>query len=128
MHRPPSHAAAIARHVRAAFGRPRTGAKPVGEYRCRARVRTERSERYAKQLCSHAARMTSEAHWTPPSGVIEFPDGGGACRITAEPDCLLLALEAASPDGLARLRRIVAADVERFGVREGLTVTWQDGD
>jgi hypothetical protein len=51
-----------------------------------------KGERYAKQLCSHAAWKAPRAEWTPPEGVIEFPDDMGTCRITAEPDHLVLAV------------------------------------
>jgi hypothetical protein len=56
--------------------------------------------------------------------VIEFPGGVGTCRITAEPDCLVLAIEAAGPADLARLQQIIGANIERFTAREGLTVQW----
>ncbi|WP_370080082.1 DUF2218 domain-containing protein [Streptacidiphilus sp. MAP12-16] len=92
--------------------------------RSEARVPTARSARYAKQLCSHAAWKTPRAQWTEPNGVIEFPDRAGSCRITAESDCLVLAVEAAGPAELARLQQIISGNIERFAAREGLTVQW----
>ncbi len=93
-------------------------------FRSEARVRTARGERYAKQLCSHAAHMASRAEWTPPEGMIEFPDNMGTCRITAEPGHLVLALQAADPVNLGRLQQIIASNIKRFASREGLTVNW----
>jgi hypothetical protein len=101
-----------------------TPAGPNTTTRSQARVPTARSARYAKQLCSHAAWKTPRAQWTAPNGVIEFPDGMGTCRITAEPDCLVLAVEATNPADLARLQQIIGGNIERFAARENLTVQW----
>jgi hypothetical protein len=57
--------------------------------------------------------------------VIEFPNGLGSCRITAEPDCLLLTLVATDPADLARMEQIIGGDIERFAARENLNVRWQ---
>ncbi len=92
--------------------------------RSEARVPTPRSERYAKQLCSHAAHMASRAEWNPPDGVIEFPDGTGTCRVTAEPGCLVLAIETTDPASLGRIQQIIGRNIERFASREGLTAQW----
>lgn len=92
--------------------------------RSEARVPTPRGERYAKQLCSHAAWRAPRAEWTPPEGVIEFPDEMGTCRVTAEADHLVLAIVATDPADLARLQQIVAGNLERFASREGLKVEW----
>ncbi|TDU02497.1 hypothetical protein EDD99_0892 [Streptomyces sp. 846.5] len=135
MHRPHAHAPSSA-HLRAATtalrsitgllpGRGRRGqGAPVSSH---ARVPTERSERYGKQLCDHAAWKASRAEWTPPDGVIEFPGSTGVCRVSAESDCLRLSIEAATPADLARLQQIIGGNIERFAAREGLTVTWADG-
>jgi hypothetical protein len=89
-----------------------------------ARLPTTRAERYAKQLCSHAARMTSNAQWTPPQGFIEFPGDMGTCRITSDRDHLALAIEAPDPASLSRLQQIIGSDIERFASRDGLAVEW----
>lgn len=92
--------------------------------RSEARVPTPRSERYAKQLCNHAAHMTPHAEWNPPEGLIEFPDAMGTCRITAKPEHLVLILEATDSANLARMQQIISRNIERSGGREGLTVEW----
>lgn len=68
--------------------------------------------------------MARRAQWTPPEGVIEFPDDMGTCRMTSEPDHLALAVEAPDPANLARLQQIVGGNIERFASREGLRVQW----
>lgn len=92
--------------------------------RSQARVLTPKSERYAKQLCSHAAHMTPRAEWNPPEGLIEFPDAMGTCRITAEPEHLVLTLEATDSTNLARMQQIISRNIGRSGSRDGLTVEW----
>ena len=92
--------------------------------RSEARVPTPRADRYAKQLWSHAAWRARQAAWTPPEGVIEFPDAMGTCRITAEPEHLVLSVEATNPANLARLQQIVGGNIERFAGRECLKVEW----
>ncbi|MFC1417727.1 DUF2218 domain-containing protein [Streptacidiphilus cavernicola] len=136
MHSPRSHTSAIRAHLGAAStwlraratprhrGRTATAAGTGPLVRAQARVPTDRSARYAKQLCSHAAWKTPHAQWTEPHGVIEFPDGAGTCRITAEPDCLILAVEAAGPEDLERIQQILGSNIERFAAREHLTVQW----
>jgi len=68
--------------------------------------------------------MTPRTEWNPPKGVIEFPDASGTCRMTAEPDHLVLTLEATDSANLARLQQIVGGNIERFANREGLKVEW----
>lgn len=104
------------------FARRRT-TRPAAErvLRSSARVPTPKAERYAKQLCGHASW---KARHVSPDGVIEFPDGMGTCRVTAEPAHLVLAVEATSQASLDRIQDIVAANIERFARRDGLTVAW----
>jgi hypothetical protein len=113
---------------RLGFGRRRPPDAPDGPVtRSTARVATPKAERYAKQLCDHAAWKARRAEWTPPAGVIEFPDDMGTCRVTAEPGRLVLTVEAADPGNLARMEQIVGANIERFARRDGLTVAWTQG-
>ncbi|RJL24456.1 DUF2218 domain-containing protein [Bailinhaonella thermotolerans] len=89
-----------------------------------ARVPTPSGARYAKQLCGHMGHRV-RTEWTPPDGVIEFPDGG-SCHLTATQDALLLTLRADQPGTLDRMRTLVAVHLERFGRRDGLTVDWSE--
>jgi hypothetical protein len=97
---------------------------PQQVLRTQARIPTTRGERYAKQLCRHAARLASRADWTPPEGVIEFPNDIGTCRMTAEPDHMLVTIEATDAASLTRLQQIIGSNIERFSSRDGLTVEW----
>ncbi len=91
--------------------------------RSEARISTDSAERYAKQLCNHAVHMGARSEWTPPDGVVEFPQGGTCC-LTATPDELLLTVDAATPAQLATIQSILSADFQRFGQRHGMRVTW----
>jgi hypothetical protein len=93
-------------------------------FRSEARVPTPRGERYAKQLCSHAAHMASRADWAPPEGLIEFPDDLGTCRIVTEPGRLILILQATNQASLARLQQIIGSNIRRFASRERIAVQW----
>jgi hypothetical protein len=110
-----------------------------------ARVGTGRADRYLRQLCGHADRMSHPGHRPPPgagirraeysdtngpdthgsdaTGLIEFEDG--RCRLRAEPDALLLRVEADDEDALARITEGVAARLEGIARRDGLAVTWR---
>lgn len=80
------------------------------------------AERYAKQLCHHASRMGAVSNWTPPVGVVEFPQGG-TCRITVDGASLSLTVDAATLDQIATIQAIVSADLQRFS-RNAIRLTW----
>jgi hypothetical protein len=107
------------------------------------RIATDRAARYLEQLCRHAAAMdrlgghprgphaggeehpdvTVDARWSGTRGVIAFAPYG-SCTLEAGESELVVRVEAADEDALARIRRIVAADLDRFGRRDGLAVSW----
>jgi hypothetical protein len=107
-----------------------------------ARVETERSSRYLVQLCQHAAAMDGphghrlathrgdgplphvRAEWSDARGVIHF-DPWGRCTVEATSATLTLRIEAAGDDGLRQIRDVITADLERFGRRDHLAVTWR---
>ena len=91
--------------------------------RSEARIPTRSADRYAKQLANHATHMGARSKWAPPHGVVEFPQGG-KCHVTAGPEELVLTAEAATPSELAAIQAIIAADLERFGHRQGMSVHW----
>jgi len=86
---------------------------------------TSRAERYAEQLCGHAAAKTPRAEWTPPEGVIEFPGTMGTCRMAAESEQLVLSLEATDPANLDRMQEILGRLIARFARQEDPEVTWE---
>ena len=107
-----------------------------------SQVKTEDPGRYLTQLCRHAQQVHRLRHrprnhggdgqpppkvehveWSETSGMISF--GWGQCTMQAAPGTLTLRAEAADQESLQRVQDIVARDIERFGKRNQLTVTWQ---
>ena len=113
-----------------------------------ADIRTEHAARYLARLCSHAGKMGGTAgrrlgHW-PPSHVrgdsppevrpVECSETEGIVSLNwgqwnmrALPGLLAVRAEAADEEGLRRIEDLLTARLERFGRREHLTVSWQDG-
>ena len=108
-----------------------------------ARVQTDRPGRYLDQLSRHAQQVhrmrhrmhsynerdaqpppkVEHAEWTETRGSIDF--GWGRCTLQANGDLLTLRAEAADEEDLQRVQDIVTRDIERFGSREHLKVSWQ---
>jgi hypothetical protein len=88
-------------------------------------VGTERAGRYVEQLSRHFAhqpggmRLLAEA---PGELVIDL--GEATWRIVAEPDRLVLTVEAADAGRLREVSAHVAERVEQIGRRDGLRVQW----
>lgn len=91
-------------------------------YSTTARVSTEASERYAKQLCSHLGRR-STAEFADGQGRIEL--SRGVIKLTSQPGELLLVAEAASVEDLAVVADVAGRHLERFGQRNELVVRWE---
>jgi uncharacterized protein len=99
-----------------------------------ARVATERPALYLRELCEHFADprhrhsgQEFEVAFDDREGRIDFaPVVSGACRLDARREGVLV-VEASGSDqaALERVQRIVARHLERFGVRDGLTVEWR---
>jgi hypothetical protein len=51
--------------------------------------------------------------------------GWGRCTLQADGNLLTLRAEAADEESLRRVQDIVTRDIERFGSREHLHVSWQ---
>ena len=107
-----------------------------------AQVKTEDPGRYLTQLCRHAQQVHRMRHrprnhggdgQPPPkvqhvecsetSGTISF--GWGQCTMQASSGTLTLRAEAADEERLQRVQDIIARDIDRFGKRNQLTVSWQ---
>ncbi|MBF6340977.1 DUF2218 domain-containing protein [Nocardia abscessus] len=86
-------------------------------------VRTDRPERYGKQLVAHLGRRNG-GEWSAEdsSGWIDLDTG--RATVTARPGELSLRIEAAAED-LPQLEDVLARHLVRFGERDGLSVTWQ---
>ncbi|WP_312884892.1 DUF2218 domain-containing protein [Nocardia barduliensis] len=86
-------------------------------------VRTDRPERYGKQLVAHLGRRNG-GEWSAEdsSGWIDLDTG--RATVTARPGELSLRIEAPAED-LPQLEDVLARHLVRFGERDGLSVTWQ---
>jgi hypothetical protein len=106
-----------------------------------ARIPTGRAERYLTQLGRHAEAIGHRAghagHDTAEPGrprlravdrsesaaVLRFDQG--RCTVEAAPDALVVRVETDDAASRRRIEQLIAADLERFGHRDGLAVTWQ---
>ena len=108
-----------------------------------AHVQTNHPGRYLAQLSRHAQQVhrmrhrphshnergaqpppkVKHAEWSETRGSIDF--GWGRCTLQANGDLLTLRAEAADEEDLQRVQDIVTRDIERFGSREHLKVSWQ---
>ena len=108
-----------------------------------AHIPTGNPGRYLSQLCRHAQQAHRLPHrprshdgggahprpqvqqldWSETQATISF--GQGRCTVQAAPGTLILRAEAADEEHLQQIQQIVAADIERFGQRDHLTVSWQ---
>ena len=107
-------------------------------------IETDRPYRYLVQLCRHAAAMgrTSGGHrshvgggalargelrvsaeHTDTRGLITIHPWG-RCVIEAADRSLTLRVEAADQDALRQIQTVVTRDLERFGRRDALALTW----
>ncbi|MEV0535311.1 DUF2218 domain-containing protein [Kitasatospora sp. NPDC050463] len=91
--------------------------------RSEARVTTDRSARYAKQLAAHMGRKI-ETHWSEETGRGTLTFGRGIATLEATPDALLLAVEG-DAENLPGLEDVVGRHLVRFGARDELVVAWQ---
>lgn len=111
-----------------------------------ARVQTDRPSRYLVQLCRHAAAMPAihsrrprtrtggdasarhevqlHAEWSDTQGTVTFAPWG-RCTMQVSRTMLMLRVEATDEEHLRRCQEVVTRNLERFGRRDHLTVTWQ---
>lgn len=103
-----------------------------------SRVETTNAKSLLAHLCRHATRMGELRHGhvhgaqaRPDVLGVEFADthgtldlSWGRCVLQADPDALTVRVEAATEEHLHGVQRIIAADLERFGHRDNLTVNW----
>jgi hypothetical protein len=102
------------------------------------RVQTDHPGRYLVQLGRHAQQAHLLRHdrddtqppprvehveWSETSGVVDF--GRGRCTMQASENLLTLRAEAADEESLQLVQDLVTRDIERFGRRDHLQVSWQ---
>lgn len=87
---------------------------------------TDRAGRYGRKLASHLGRKAT-AEWDDVAGrgTITFAPGERVV-LTATPDALLTTLTCPSAR-VDELKDVIERHLLRFGAKEGLTMTWQDG-
>jgi hypothetical protein len=106
-----------------------------------ARVQTYRPGRYLAQLGRHAQQVhrlrrpysqdhgdaqppnVEHSEWSETRGIIDF--GWGRCTMQVDGNTLTLRAEAADEQRLQLAQDIITRDIERFGSRDHLHVTWQ---
>lgn len=104
-----------------------------------SRIETTNANRLLAHLCQHATKMGEHlrhnhmhrAHARPDVLAVEFSDthgtldlSWGRCVLDADSDILTVRVEAATEERLRGIQGIVTTDLERFGHREKLTVSW----
>ncbi|GAA4875694.1 MULTISPECIES: DUF2218 domain-containing protein [Saccharopolyspora] len=93
--------------------------------RSRATVRTDKPDRYGKQLSSHLGRKCAVTEEDGGTRIALPPDrGAGSCLLLAESGALALHASAESTEVLDRVQDVIGRHLERFGQRDGLTVSW----
>ena len=88
-----------------------------------AQVATDKPVAYMRQLCKHFGHKT-DASFGDDSGYIQFDFG--RCELRAENSTLRLDVSASDDEQHERMERVIGSHLERFGSRDGLTVTWQN--
>jgi len=103
-------------------------------------IETSNASRYLVQLCTHATKMghglrrlharstherpeVLDVDWSDTHGVLTL--SWGKCTLDADPTTLTVRVDAEDGEHLQRVQDLIAADLERFGRREQLTVAWQ---
>jgi hypothetical protein len=76
---------------------------------------------YMRQLCKHFGHK-NEASLGDTSGQIRFDYG--RCELSAGDGVLSLRVIANEAESLERLEHVIGSHLERFGRRDGLTVSW----
>jgi hypothetical protein len=105
-----------------------------------ARIQAERPSRYLVQLCRHASSINHKilsrhagqvrarpevrhVEWTDTDGTLTF--SWGRCAVQAGPDTLTVRAEAANEENLQGIQDLITRNLERFGRRDHLKVTWR---
>jgi hypothetical protein len=88
----------------------------------RAEVATDKPVPYMRQLCKHFGHK-NEASFDDDTGQIQFEYG--RCELRAVDGQLELTVSAADAESHERTERVIGSHLERFGKRDGLSVSWQ---
>jgi hypothetical protein len=94
----------------------------MAEITSHAEVMTDKPVAYMRQLCKHFGHKT-DTSFGEDSGYIQFDFG--RCELHAANETLRLVVSAPDGEQHERMERVVGSHLERFGRRDGLTVSWQ---
>lgn len=87
-----------------------------------ARVPSENGSKYLQQLCKHWSHKLDVSFDTQ-QGTVRFPEA--VVVMTAEPDVLLVSIEADARETVDRMKDVVARHLDRFAFREApLAFDW----
>jgi uncharacterized protein len=89
--------------------------------RSEARITIEGPSRYLQQLCRHFAPKLPTTH-TRQRGQIVFATG--TCKLEAQDDLLIMAVEAEDEASVARLEELVARHLECLAFHRRPTISW----
>ncbi len=90
-----------------------------------ATVPTASGSPYLQQLCKHWSHKF-EVSFTPEQGTIHFPES--TAILTAEPEALVVVIDADDPAVVERMKDVVASHLDRFAFREApLGFRWLNG-
>ncbi len=88
-----------------------------------ATVPTESGSKYLQQLCKHwSHKLTVE--FTAEKGTVTFPNA--VATMMAQPDSLLVTIEAEDAETVERMKGVVSSHLDRFAFREApLPFDWK---
>lgn len=98
-----------------------------------ASVPTAHASKYLQQLCKHWQHNLA-VEFTPEAGTVTFPSEGrggtwpseGVARLVANPETLVVTIEASGPEHAETLEGALQRHLDRFAFREApLPFNWQ---
>lgn len=89
----------------------------------RAEIATDSGAKLINRLCKHWAHKL-EVEQGEEESRVAFEEG--SCIMRAEPDKLVVAVEALSEEGLDRLEGVIDSHLERMAGDETLNIVWEN--
>lgn len=89
----------------------------------KAIVPTESGSKYLQQLCKHWSHKLT-VDFTAEKGTVTFPNA--VATMTAQPESLLVTIEAEDAETVERMKGVVSSHLDRFAFREApLPFDWK---
>lgn len=89
----------------------------------RAEIATDSGAKLMNRLCKHWAHKL-EVEQSEEECRVAFEEG--SCIMRAEPDKLIVAVEALDEEGLDRLEGVIDSHLERMAGEETLNIVWEN--